>query len=541
VIAIHHTNARLRRGVFVSLAAAGGLLRIVIAWLPLQWQLGHILSDDTFYYFTIARRLARNGLPSFDGLGPTNGFHPLWLALITPVYTLPLSDTVALRLILTLCAVLDTASLLLLIRILRSLHTGFGATAVAAALFAFAPALLSHAGPLNGMETSLAVLLLFALLESYCAVARNKPHWYATPGALGALMGLAALARTDTILIAGALGVSLGLSRATGRIRFALRTALAAVMVLSPWMLWNLLTFGTVLQVSGEAYALSMRTLYHANTWGGMDYVLRFVSNCADVVRFFPVKLETATKLSFQFAAQGIVAGVIVLSLLGAFVSRPSQAGRALRSRLRLLGGPLSGALLFILVHSLRTIALRGWYYALVLPVLFLLLGVVADYVLRGARGVTRRAVMIAGALILPCLIALSVVQHLQHDEGERDKFAALPVITGAIPHGAIFGSWNAGVYGYFLSDRTVVNLDGLVNNAVYPHLVNHSLGKYCSVTGISYLVDMGGAFRIWDPFWSDQPGGLTRSIRTIRTTGAGASDTTVLIAIIRRSPFSGE
>ena len=41
--------------------------------------------DDSFYYGGIARELATTGSSSFDGLHPTNGYHPLWLWLQTPV------------------------------------------------------------------------------------------------------------------------------------------------------------------------------------------------------------------------------------------------------------------------------------------------------------------------------------------------------------------------------------------------------------------------------------------------------------------------
>lgn len=538
---LSQSNEAPYRKIFAALVAAGGLVRIIPAWLPLQWQLSHLFSDDAFYYFTIARRLARNGLPSFDGIAPTNGFHPLWLAMITPVYTLPVSDTVALSLLLTLCALLDTFSLILLVRILRILHTGAGATAVAAALYAFSPALLSHAGALNGMETSIAVLLSFALLGSYCAVVRNKHRWYASPGALGALMGLAMLARTDLIFVAGALGMALGLARAPGGVRFALLTATAALVVLSPWLIWNLMTFGTILQVSGEAYGLSMSGLYHTESWGISDYALRFARNCADVLRFFPVKLETDTKISVPYALQALLVAGSTVAILGTIVRRPSQAGRALRARLNLLAAPVAGVLLFILVHSCKTIVLRGWYYASVLPPLFILLGFVIDYLVRSPGRTFRRSMLAAGALVLSLLFADSVIRHLHHDTGERAKFAALPVLVDALPRGARIGSWNAGVYGYFLSDRTVVNLDGLVNNAVYPHLMKHALGTYCRAAGISALVDMGGAFRIWDPFWADRPGSLWRAIRNVRTTGPGESDSTIRIATIRPVPFSGD
>ena len=43
--------------------------------------------DDAFYYFQIARNLAEGKFSTFDGgITRTNGYHPLWLLLITPFY-----------------------------------------------------------------------------------------------------------------------------------------------------------------------------------------------------------------------------------------------------------------------------------------------------------------------------------------------------------------------------------------------------------------------------------------------------------------------
>ena len=45
-------------------------------------------SDDGFLYFQVARNLAAGHGFTFDGINPTNGFHPLWLLLITPIFAL---------------------------------------------------------------------------------------------------------------------------------------------------------------------------------------------------------------------------------------------------------------------------------------------------------------------------------------------------------------------------------------------------------------------------------------------------------------------
>ena len=45
--------------------------------------------DDAFYYFQIAYNLSQGKFSTFDGgITQTNGYHPVWMLLITPFYWL---------------------------------------------------------------------------------------------------------------------------------------------------------------------------------------------------------------------------------------------------------------------------------------------------------------------------------------------------------------------------------------------------------------------------------------------------------------------
>jgi hypothetical protein len=44
--------------------------------------------DDAFYYFQVARNVAEGDGFTFDGLGKSNGFHPLWMLINIPIFTL---------------------------------------------------------------------------------------------------------------------------------------------------------------------------------------------------------------------------------------------------------------------------------------------------------------------------------------------------------------------------------------------------------------------------------------------------------------------
>ena len=41
--------------------------------------------DDAFYYFGIARNVAHGHGSTFDGINPTNGYHPLWMLIVGAV------------------------------------------------------------------------------------------------------------------------------------------------------------------------------------------------------------------------------------------------------------------------------------------------------------------------------------------------------------------------------------------------------------------------------------------------------------------------
>ena len=47
--------------------------------------------DDAYYYFRIAQNIALGRGSTWDGIHSTNGYHPLWLLMLIPLYFI-LSD-----------------------------------------------------------------------------------------------------------------------------------------------------------------------------------------------------------------------------------------------------------------------------------------------------------------------------------------------------------------------------------------------------------------------------------------------------------------
>lgn len=63
-------------------------------------------------------------------------------------------------------------------------------------------------------------------------------------------------------------------------------------------------------------------------------------------------------------------------------------------------------------------------------------------------------------------------------------------------PLNVYVGSWNAGVMGYYLDGTGLVNIDGLVNNDIYPYAVSNSLPSYLRLKNIHYILDFENMFQ---------------------------------------------
>ena len=130
--------------------------------------------DDAFYYFQIAYHMAEGRFSTFDGgLTRTNGYHPLWLFLLTPLYW-----------------VFDKTEVLFAVKAFEIMLLAGGAALVAVAarvarlpwilLFAVLPTLCAQEGMLWGMEAALVLFMLGLLMLAMCLFARD-PAWWKWP------------------------------------------------------------------------------------------------------------------------------------------------------------------------------------------------------------------------------------------------------------------------------------------------------------------------------------------------------------------------
>lgn len=219
-----------------------------------------VFRDDAFYYFTVARNLVETGQSTFDGTYPTNGYHPLWLALLLPLTALFAdAERGFLLSVLALGAISAVLTTGLLLRLGRRLfaheprHEGLLAVSVCGALVLALPLLFI------GMETTLAVPALLFAAERLLDLLGRERHASSTYLGFGLVLAGLTLSRLDAMLFCAAAVAGVLWTRRRDRaecVRFVLFTGLGASPV-AAYFAFNALTYGHLLTVSARAKGLS--------------------------------------------------------------------------------------------------------------------------------------------------------------------------------------------------------------------------------------------------------------------------------------------
>ncbi len=133
-----------------------------VALSPPARLLNWFQTDDAFYYFVTARNIAEGRGITFDGLSMTNGFHPLWMLICIPVFSLAKSDLyLPLRIVVMILGLLNAATGILLYRFFKKKFSNASAIFVAV-FWTFTPTIFELTSKL-GLESGLTA---FALVGS---------------------------------------------------------------------------------------------------------------------------------------------------------------------------------------------------------------------------------------------------------------------------------------------------------------------------------------------------------------------------------------
>jgi hypothetical protein len=432
------------------------------------------MSDDIFFYLKIADALYQGEGSTFNGIQPTNGYHPLWMLVCVISRAIAGSDPYTLvRVLFGFSLVGTLISIALAQRLAKALDLSrlAVAPAVIAAYLTFNPI---------GSEIHVSAPLLLATVLQARRVLSGPSDDRAAQLRLGALLGLATLARLDNVFVLALIG-ALALLPLRGSIVSALRRgvtiAAPAALLIAPYLAWNLIVFGHLVPISGA---------------------IKF--GLAQSIGWNPAKIGTQHWL----LNVGVVAAPLFWYLRGR------------RTNDYTLFAFSTGALIHAIYVLLRMEAIWTWYFAgEVIAVAFMLDAATRSVMSLGSVRILRVAAAVAVGLLMPMI---AVRQATIPPLPARPWFLETASwIDANVPEGeAIAVTHSPGAVAYF-SRRSVMALDGLTGDYAFHERAGRD-GLYTALhgMGVRYLLAPGPRLREFPEAF--------RRTEAIGHTGEGAS-----------------
>jgi len=247
-------------------------MRLLTATAPLDTVIGACLADDAFYYLEIAKNILAGNGATFDGVIKTNGFHPLYMALCVLINALvtPESTPKAAMIFLSFIGALNIFLLYLLGKKLGGETAGIGA----AFFWAIHP--FTQFIELMGVEAPLALALILTTCLWWLRIKKENQSSTANWIILGILTGLCFLGRTDSIFFIFPLAIEVIVvfrHKINEQWRKIFLSGVVSFLVISPWLIWNLVNFERITQDSGRSILQLTRAL---NKQQGITFLTSF-------------------------------------------------------------------------------------------------------------------------------------------------------------------------------------------------------------------------------------------------------------------------
>ena len=432
--------------------------------------------DDSFYYFQIAYNLAQGKFSTFDGgITQTNGYHPVWLLLITPFYWL-----------------FDKETALFGIKAFEIMLVAGGIALIAVAarlsrlmwllLFAALPLLYRHPDQLLlGLEAAAAMFALALLILAVCLYMRAPDRW---KWPLATLAFALPWVRIEYIAVSLAVAAALCIIEWSRQERRSLRLSelasirhtyiplIGAIAGILVYFAYNRLVFGGILPVSAAIKRTWSQSLWDQeggynfvqNLLGTLrldvfDYELLFALEiCAYLLIVWRLALRSNSRrdwllVAFLVGIFGLAAGHLAKFAQSVLMAHPGDSKQWYFVPAYLITALIVPVRLYIAIYLIRRFIAPRWRIAAnALSVGALVIGAVVLLVRADFAGPFRW---------------VDLASREIYREFEIVSYMGVQIMNRALPEGSVIGSWDAGAIGYF-SRFPVVNLDGLVNS--YDH-----------------------------------------------------------------------
>jgi len=433
--------------------------------------------DDGMYYPKIALNLASRGILSFDGVTMTNGFHPLWMIILIPLYFLVSEPILALRFTFVYIFLILTICCFLLSKICRNLK--FSPSGTFVAFFVIILNLRSFTIFYSLLESHV-VLLAYLLYIHYSLTVADKRFTVPIYSFInGLLIGFCFLARLDSCLLAIGYGFVLVYRLSTRRQRWAtfwrsaICSSFGSLVIATPYLLFNIHYFGHVETVS----------MYMKSRAISLEFPVTIFEMLSE--QFVP-RVQYVMKLEW-LSTFSLVAGMCVAGIACVFYCLYTMKKKGIYRQFE----PIVDFGIFVVIDMVlvsllapQEILMSVWY-------------IVPEIVFGGLiLGACNPDVKIMKRRLIPSVIVMLVLVQVwiypSYVERKKMTFAKLEVanfIRSHLPEHIRGSMYDSGIVSYF-SQRDFVALNGLIGDFEMAELAKNKRMKLLAEKyGVDYLV----------------------------------------------------
>jgi hypothetical protein len=473
----------------------GFLYRCLFIYKNISFLTDFWLFEDTFYSLNIAKNISHGLGWTFDGVIHTNGFQPLYVFMMVPIYWIFKSNLIApIYIALTILAVFNVLTGYLLYKISNHITKNEVISIIVTCVWLFNPAIARNGT--NGLETGLSTFFFALCIYYYLLHIRtseinrksNYEYMY-----FGLLLGIAYLARVDNIFVIllvvfDQLLIYFGKVKIFNIKQFNKYLISASTFLIIPliYSAYNFLKFSYALPLSGkvlENHPLSIK-----------DFAFDFsnaIYNCINILIGSMVNSGGVRWGSdCLFINANSILPIIFLTILSLIVLCMTYATfKKNRASAYQITSFLIYSVFLISVYQYNysNFIFERYFY----PVIFSTLIIIA--LILNVFFSEKKHTMLLIVLIFSITLLISNVSAFEKIDSSNYHHAGwyegTEWMNRNLSGKEIVGASQCGNTGYFYKGRAI-NLDGVVNYGAYEAFMNKQLLDYFTVNNISCLAD---------------------------------------------------
>ena len=493
---------------FWLLLVIGNLLIFLIhlVHMPAD-QLAQFIYDDGYYYLVIAKNFTHYHVWTFDsGTTLTSGFQLLFAYCLAALYALFNPDSFQFIHIALYFTVLITLLSFIWLYLSNYQHKW----ALIAATTLIASSLNFSYNAITLVEWPLVIFFAGAYYYTLYQYNLNNHIWQSAL----------------SLFIVGCLG-------SLARIDFgAMPLALCFAAFIMQWITKNnryfLLTLSGLTGATAGVIFVSLHNYYITGHWLQNSALMKLQWGYITGLSPFPFYAQMMSLLLGNFYREGLLSlsqGMILLFPILLFLcliffayraiilftqnnvnsSSQQKISVALQKNSLLILGSIFTIIFYCIFYAFDTGALQPWYSGnVIVPIIILLTGIISAFHSRLSSTFISMILIIVIAAHFYQLYSLKITpwvsQGLLYKAGNYLQQQPLP---GKI------GSWNAGIVAYY-EGQHIINLDGLMNDEIYPYIKTNQLECYFVKKQINYIVDFPAMFQNY----CKERGGYTKNLQ---------------------------